>query len=238
LEEAQAYLDHWEQRWADTRIHGTTKRQVSAMFAEEKPFLQPLPIEPFRYYHYGERVVHLDGCIEVERAYYGLPPGWIGRQVNVQWDALHVRILDPGNYQLLREHLRQFPGNYRINEEDRSNKTPLRTVQLLARTAKAGPHIGQLCEAIYRNEAELGIRRILGVLHLAKKHGVAAVDDACAAAMDLGVQTYRFVRRYLERRPQPSLRHVDPLIRELTEYRDLINRKTQHNEKENPNESD
>jgi transposase len=49
LEEAQAYLDHWEQRWADTRIHGTTKRQVVVMFAEEKPFLQTLPIEPFRY---------------------------------------------------------------------------------------------------------------------------------------------------------------------------------------------
>jgi len=27
LEEAQAYLDHWEEHWADTRIHGTTKRQ-------------------------------------------------------------------------------------------------------------------------------------------------------------------------------------------------------------------
>src|SRR3954447_10151164 len=33
LEEAQTYLDHWEERWADTRIHGTTKRQVGAMFA-------------------------------------------------------------------------------------------------------------------------------------------------------------------------------------------------------------
>ena len=31
LEEAQAYLDHWEERWADTRIHGRTKRQVAAM---------------------------------------------------------------------------------------------------------------------------------------------------------------------------------------------------------------
>ena len=41
LEEAQAYLDHWEERWADTRIHGTTKRQVAAMFAEEKPALLP-----------------------------------------------------------------------------------------------------------------------------------------------------------------------------------------------------
>ena len=84
LEEAQAYLDRWEARWADTRIHGTTKRQVATMFAEEKPSLKPLPIEPFRYYQYGERVVHLDGCVEVEAAYYGLPPGWIGRQVKVQ----------------------------------------------------------------------------------------------------------------------------------------------------------
>ncbi len=234
LEEGQAYLDHWEQRWADTRIHGTTKRQVAAMFAEEKPSLQPLPLEPFRYYQYGERVVHLDGCVEVERAYYGLPPGWIGRVVNVQWDSLHVRILDPRSHQLLREHLRQFPGNYRIHDEDRSKKTPLSTVQLLSRAAKAGTHMGQLCQAIYRNEAQLGIRRILGVLALAKKYGVAAVDDACAAALDLGVENYRFVRRYLERRPQPSLRHIDPLIRELTEYRDLINLKT----KENPNESD
>ena len=105
LEEAQAYLDHWEERWADKRIHGRTKRQVAAMFAEEKPHLQPLPLEPFRYYQYGERTVHLDGCVEVEAAYYGAPPGWIGRQVNVQWDAMYVRLLDPRTGELLREHL-------------------------------------------------------------------------------------------------------------------------------------
>ena len=225
LEEAQAYLDHWEQRWADTRIHGTTKRQVAAMFAEEKPSLLALPIEPFRYYQYGERVVHLDGCVEVEGAYYGLPPGWIGRLVKVQWDALHVRILDPGTHQLVREHMRQIPGGYRINNEDYPNKTPLSTVQLLARAARAGSHIGQLCDAIHHEQGELGIRRILGVLSLAKKYGVSAVEDACAAALQLGVREYRFVRRYLERRPQLTLRHVDPLIRELTEYRDLINLK-------------
>src|SRR5206468_130510 len=37
LEEAQGYLDRWEERWAATRIHGTTNRQVAAMFAEEQP---------------------------------------------------------------------------------------------------------------------------------------------------------------------------------------------------------
>jgi transposase len=69
LEEAQAYLDRWEARWADTRIHGTTKRQVVAMFAEERPALLPLPLEPFRYYQFGTRIVHLDGCVEVAGAY-------------------------------------------------------------------------------------------------------------------------------------------------------------------------
>ena len=96
-QEAQAYLDHWEARWADTRIHGTTKRQVAAMFAEERPALLPLPVEPFRYYQYGERTVHLDGCVEVEAAYYGAPPGWIGRRVSVQWDVRHVRLLPTAN---------------------------------------------------------------------------------------------------------------------------------------------
>jgi hypothetical protein len=65
------------------------------MFAEEKPALLPLPLEPFRYYLYGERTVHLDGCVEMEAACYGAPPGWIGRQVQVQWDLRHVRLLDP-----------------------------------------------------------------------------------------------------------------------------------------------
>jgi hypothetical protein len=63
------------------------------------------------------------------------------------------------------------------------------------------------------------------VLSLAKKFGVTAVEDACAAALELRVYEYRFVRRYLERRPQLTLRQVDPLIRELTHYRDLINSK-------------
>jgi transposase len=228
LEEAQAYLDHWEQRWADTRIHGTTKRQVAAMFAEEKPTLLPLPLEPFRYYQYGERIVHLDGCVEVEAAYYGAPPGWIGRVLRVQWDELYVRLLDPKTGQLLREHVRQKRGWYRIKEEDHPKRTPLRTSQLLWRAGRAGAHIGALCDAIHRQQGEVGVRRILGVLSLAKKYGTAAVDEACAAALDMGVQEYHFVRRYLERCPQAplSLQQVNPLIRELVQYRDFINYKT------------
>jgi hypothetical protein len=63
LEEAQAYLDDGEQRWADSRIHGTTKRQVAAMLAEERPALLAvaarafslLPAAPCRNYRPSHR---------------------------------------------------------------------------------------------------------------------------------------------------------------------------------------
>jgi Integrase core domain len=232
LEEAQAYLDQWEEHWADKRIHGRTKRQVAAMFAEEKPFLQALPLEPFRYYQYGERTVHLDGCVEVEAAYYGAPPGWIGRQVHVQWDAMFVRLLDPKTGELLREHLSGKRGGHRIRDADRPRRTPPQLLQLLARAHKAGPNIGAVCDAIHARQGELGIRRIQGVLQLVKHYGSAASDDACAAALELRVPEYRFVRRYLERSPQAplSLRQVDPLIRELAQYRDLIQQRIRFEE--------
>jgi len=232
LAEAQIYLDHWEERWADTRIHGTTKRQVGVMFAEERPVLLPLPVEPFRYYQYGDRTVHLDGCVEVDAAYYGAPPGWIGRRVQVQWDARYVRLLNPQTGELLREHLRQARGGHRIKDEDRPKKTPPGTLYLLCRADKAGSQIGALCRGMHRERGETAVRRIQGVLSLAKKYGAASVDDACAAALEMDICDYRFVRRYLERHPQLplSLRQVDPLIRQLTLYRDFIQDKTKESE--------
>jgi len=233
LEEAQTYLDHWETRWADTRIHGTTKRQVAAMFAEEKPWLQPLPVEPLRYYQFGKRTVNLDGCVEVDAAYYGAPPGWIGRHVQVQWDSHQVRLLDPLTGQLLREHLLQVRGRHRIQDQDRPKQTPLTTLQLLARADRTGAQIGALCRGMHQKDGETAVRRILGVLSLVKKYGGATVEDACAAALEVGVRAdYHFVRRYLERHPQLSLslRQVDPLIRQLTWYRDFIEAKTKESD--------
>ncbi len=172
---------------ADTRIHGTTKRQVAAMFAEEQPALGPLPLEPFRYYRYGERTVHLDGCVEVEAAYYGAPPGWIGQRVQVQWNDLYVRLIGPKTGQLLREHLRAPRGWHRLHDDDRPARTPASTVALLARAKTAGTHISAVCDHIHQHEGAAGIRRMLGVLALAKKHGPVVVDDAAKAALELGI---------------------------------------------------
>ncbi len=172
LEEAQEYLDRWQRNWADTRIHGTTKRQVTAMFEEEKPFLLPLPVEPFCYYEYGKRKVHLDGCVEVARAFYSAPCGWIGHELHVQWDSRCVRLLDPKTWKLLREHRRSAPGKYRIRDEDRGRKTPPGVPRMLDRAERIGKSVRLLCQQILDNDGPApGIRRVQGLLGLAKKYG-------------------------------------------------------------------
>ena len=228
MEQAQAYLDRWTERWADTRIHGTTKRQVARMFAEERPHLKPLPAEPFRYYQHGTRTVHLDGCVEVEAAYYSAPVGRIGREVGVQWDGLQVRLIDPATGALLREHRKKPRGWRHVHRDDVPARTPATTLQLLGRAQTAGAGIGKLCDAIHARLGEAGVRRIQGVLSLAKKHGVKPVEDACQSALEVGYPDYRFVRKWIERHPQAplTLRQVDPLIRELSQYRELVSQLT------------
>lgn len=146
----------------------------------------------------------------------------------MQWDGLHVRILDPKTGELLREHVRQKKGRHRMRDEDRPAKTPESTVRLLSRAGAAGESIGIVCQAIHQQDGEVGVRRILGVLSLVKKVGPAPIEHACAMALEVQVPTYAFVRRYVERQQAQlplKLTQVDPLIRVLTEYRDLIDRR-------------
>ena len=131
--------------------------------------------------------------------------------------------------QLLREHLRQQRGCHRIEERDRpATHAADHRRSCCARAQTAGTHIGTLCEQIHRDDGEPGVRRILGVLALARKHGAAAVDDAATAALEPGAPNLP-LRPPLSRTPPAvplTLRQVDPLIRQLTLYRDLIDQKT------------
>ena len=172
LDEAQTYLDRWEERWADTRIHGTTKRQVAAMFAEESPRCCRCRSSLFAITSTANAP-----CIWTA-AWKSRPPTMAHRRAGSAGvfecsGMLHVRLLDPHTGQLLREHLREQRGRHRIKDEDRPRRTPLSTQQLLARAEKAGTHIGALCQSMHRNDGETAVRRILGVLALAKKYGIA-----------------------------------------------------------------
>ena len=61
IEAQNAWLAHWEERWAALRIHGRKKRQVLEMFREEQPHLRALPAEGFRLFKQAVRTVDRGG---------------------------------------------------------------------------------------------------------------------------------------------------------------------------------
>jgi hypothetical protein len=201
LEEAQAHLDRWETNWADTRIHGTTKRQVAALFAEENQLCCRC--------HWNRSAITGTANGSCIWMVVSKPRITVYRQAGLDVES------KPNG--MSSTFVSSIP-----------KQTPLSVVQLLGRAGRVGTQVGTLCNLIYSQQGEVGVRRVLGVLALAKKHGTAAVDQACPAALEIGVHEYHLVRRYFERCPQAplSLCRVDPLIRELVHFRDLIQTKT------------
>ena len=231
LDAAQKYLDWWGENFADGRKHGTTKRHVDVMFAEELPHLKKLPFEPWRVFTRVNRKVSTTGHVEIEGTYYEAPPSVLSRWVPVHFDAHVVRILEPKTKQLLIEHLRRDgTRGTRVPRKETEAKRASSSLDGLTHAAKqAGASIGKLCARIAEDSIEeLAQRRIRGVLRFAKQHGPEHVDNVCAIAIDAGAPTHRFVKTYLDHHPPVplELKQVDPIIRQLIEYRDVVARLT------------
>ena len=75
------------------------------------PALLPLPVEPFPSFREARRTVHRDGHVEVDRAYYSVPPEYLARQVWVRWDARLVRIFND-RMEPVAVHVKQEPGRF------------------------------------------------------------------------------------------------------------------------------
>src|SRR5579883_124086 len=92
LEEENQFLLDWERTVADTRIHGTTRRQVGTHFGTvERPALQRLPLERFPCFYEARRVVHRDGTskssVPITRSRRSTWPGVCRRAGMVGWYA-------------------------------------------------------------------------------------------------------------------------------------------------------
>ncbi len=219
-DDQNAHLHHWGERWAATRIHGTTKRQVRAMFEEEKPFLQPLPTARFEYYRILQRTVHFDGHIEVDGAYYSAPPRFAGHKLPVHVGRLWLRILDPATQQCIREHpIALYKGHRRTHDADRPRQTPIKVEQLARRIAGAGPGCAAFSQQLIEERGAVALRALYGMLDLLRRYEAAAVDRACAFATSAGVASLKFVRNYLAHHASPlRLKSEHRIIPEIATY--------------------
>jgi transposase len=232
LAEEQQHLHHWEATVADTRIHGTTKKQVGKVFEQaERAALLPLPLEPFSNFHEAQRKVNRDGHIEVSKAYYSAPPEYLGRTVWIRWDARMVRIFNH-RWEQVALHLRQEPGRFSTLGEhlapEKISGLERGVEYLLKRIEWLGPQTHQWAQAMLNARGIEGTRVLQGLASLAKKHSSAALEKACEIALSHGAYRLRTLRQLLKRQamPQTSLAFLEehPIIRPLDDYAQLVAR--------------
>jgi transposase len=231
LAEQNTFLLTWEKTVADTRIHGTTRQQVSKLFNDvERALLKPLPPERFPSFHEGQRQVSRDGHVEVARAYYSVPPEYLKRSVWVRWDGRLVRIFSdkmklivthvqnaPGQFSTLREHISER----KISGAERGVNWQMGKVRSL------GPQCARWAEAMLKERGVEGSRVLQGLLALAGQHRVAELEHVCDIAMSHGAYQLRTLRTLLSQREAVSDETVSflekhELIRELSTYEQFV----------------
>ena len=239
LGEQNAHLQHWEEQVADQRVHGTTRRQVAAVFEEERKSLGPLPASLYESYQEGRRRVHRDSFVEVAKAWYEAPPEFIGRQVWVRWDGRMVR--------LLNEQMEQIACHVQLEAGKFSRCLGVRglhgTIKESAdywrsRAAALGEAAGRWAQRALDARGAEALRSIMGLCSWAAKHSATDINAACAKAMDATARlpAFREIKHLLDagsqapEQIQMELREADPIIRPLSAYTDFIRRQAPGND--------
>jgi transposase len=230
LEEENQFLGDWERTVADTRVHGTTRQQVGKLFGEvERSALQALPAERFPFFHEGQRSVHRDGHVEVDKAYYSVPPEYLSRPVWVRWDARVVRIFNQRLEQIAL-HVKQEAGRFSTQGQhiaaEKISGVERGAAWLLGQTRRLGVHSARWSEAVIAVRGIEGVRVLQGLLSLARRYPGQAIERACEVAAASACYHLRTIRTLLQRQTdqqqQFDFMSEHPLIRDLADYGQFV----------------
>lgn len=197
-----AHLLAWEKNVADTRLHGTTRRQVASAFELEKPHLQPLPAGLFVSYRESLRRVARDSSVQVDRAYYQVPLEYIGRDVWVQIESRSVRLFNQRR-ELIASHVLLPPGRFSSVQgvggfDSKGIGARQAAQQWLQLAGKYGPHAKAWAEAVWSARGIEGVRSLMGLAGLGRNHSSRAIEEACASALNLSAHRLRDLQSILK----------------------------------------
>jgi len=183
---------------------GASRRELFERL--ERPYLGPLPAEPFEYADWLKASVNVDYHIAVEQHFYSVPHTLVPlhERLDVRLTATAVEVFHRG--QRVAAHRRSF---------ERGRHTTLTEHMPRAHQAHAGwrpsrfvdwattigPQTAALVTAILadRPHPEQGYRSCLGILRLAKRYDPARLEAACGRALAAGARSYRHVAAILQR---------------------------------------
>ena len=184
--------------------------RASVFAAVEQPALKPLPAQGYEYAAWKKAKVHLDYHVEVERHYYSVPHGLVGKTVEVRLTAAAIELFHRGSR--VAAHVRsQIKGSFTTCPAHRPERhravVDLTHERLLQQAEAIGPATAGVLNAQMhiRKHPEYALRTCLGILRLAKDFSPAKLEAACVRALTLKSTSYRAVRALIQAPAQAEL---------------------------------
>jgi transposase len=202
LADAQRRVQAWCATTAGLRVHGTTAQRPAEHFAEtELALLLPAPVTVYDVPVFATPKVARDRHVEVQKAIYSIPGELIGQHLDARADSRLVRFYFRG--QLIKTHPRKPAGGRCTDPGDLPAGTSdyaLRDVASLKnKAAAAGFSIGIYAQRLLDVPLPwTSMRSVYRLLGLTRSYGPAAVEAACARALELDVVDVRKIARILE----------------------------------------
>lgn len=230
LEEQNDFLLRWETTVADTRIHGTTRKQVLKVFEEsERAALRPLPLERFPCFQEAQRKVSRDGHLAVAKSYYSVPPEYLGHTLWVRWDSRVVRIFDDQMNQVCT-HAAKPPGKFSTHPQhiaaEKISNVERGIDWLLGKTEFIGPQTHAWAVACVSSRGVQATRVLQGLLQLTTKYRSQQLEAACEIARANQCFRLKSLRRLMEhaesKQQEFEFLEEHPLIRNLSEYESIV----------------
>lgn len=242
IEAQNAWLAHWEERWAAPRIHGRKKRQVLELYREEQLHLRPVPVEGFRYFRQGTRTVDDAGLVQVDGAFYAALPAALYSEVTVRVYEREIEILDAAGTVLRRHPVTGRKGEFVMAGADRLFNPSRESVRLLAKAERIGPHTAALAREMFARLGRPGQRAIYGLANLARHYPCAHIEAAAARLIEAQIFSYAALKRVLARQSattgaqrELALTQSGPHVRPLTDYQSFWER---HSQTHSPEDTD
>jgi len=170
----------------------------------EKPYLAPLPAEPYELKEFKKAKVQKMGFVYLhqDKNYYSVPFRYVGHTVEVQYNsrevevyldsqriALHKRNYRKGTYTKIDEHLSSYHRFYQDWSPDFFKNW----------ARKSGPHVEAYVNKLLEKAAypEVVYKQCLGVINLKTDYTDQRLDNACRLALEHPRHGYHIIKNIL-----------------------------------------